>query len=77
MKILYVTRVPTTATHFIFPLAKKLRERGNIVEFAFGPGLGLKDVVESSFPFTMLSMDKMSRSFENIPSYQSTEQGYK
>jgi len=66
MKILYVTRVPTTATHFIFPLAKKLRERGNIVEFTFGPGLGLKDVEELGFPFTILSMNKMSRSFGNI-----------
>ena len=65
MKILFLTRVPMTAMRFIFPFAKRLRERGNIVEFAFGPGEGLKDVEESGFAFTMLSMDEKSSSIKN------------
>jgi glycosyltransferase involved in cell wall biosynthesis len=66
MKILFLTRVPMTAMRFIFPLAKRLRERGNIVEFASGPGESLKDVEESGFPFTLLSMDNRSSSIGNI-----------
>jgi glycosyltransferase involved in cell wall biosynthesis len=66
VKFLYITRVPITAVGFIFPLAHRLRERGNLVEFAFGPGNGLKEVEQSGFPFTMLEMDKNSRSLRNI-----------
>ena len=57
---------PGTAVRFIFPLAKRLRDLGDIVEFAFGPGWGLNEVEESGFRFTVLSMDKKSRSFRNI-----------
>jgi len=66
IKILFVTRVPYTAIAFILPLAKKLRERGNHVEFAFGPGEYNDEIEKAGFRFTMLSMDKMSRSFGNI-----------
>jgi len=66
VKILYITRVPYTSIAFIFPLAKRLREQGSIVEFVSGPGIGVKEMEESGFPFKLLSMDKMSRSFGNI-----------
>jgi glycosyltransferase involved in cell wall biosynthesis len=65
MRILYVTRVPTTI-FFIYPLAKRLRERGNVVEFVFGPGSRLDEIEASGFSFSMLSMNKKSRSFKNI-----------
>jgi glycosyltransferase involved in cell wall biosynthesis len=65
-KILFVARVPSTAAAFILPFAKKLRERGNEVEFAFGPGAMLREVEESGFRFHLLSLDKMSRSFGNV-----------
>jgi glycosyltransferase involved in cell wall biosynthesis len=65
MRILYLTRVPMTAMRFIFPFARRLQERGNIVEFAFGPGEGLKEVEESGFTFTMLSMNEKSSSIKN------------
>jgi glycosyltransferase involved in cell wall biosynthesis len=55
-----------TAMRFIFPLAKRLSERGNLVEFASGPGEGLKDLEESGFPFTLLSMDNRSSSIGNL-----------
>jgi glycosyltransferase involved in cell wall biosynthesis len=66
IKILFITRVPITAVTFIFPFADRLRKRGNRVEFAFGPGEGLKAVEESGFPFTVLSMNKESRSLKNF-----------
>jgi glycosyltransferase involved in cell wall biosynthesis len=66
VKILFLTRVPMTAMRFIFPFAKRLRERGNIVEFAFGPGEGLEEVEQSGYPFTLLSMGNRSSSIENI-----------
>ena len=66
LKILYVTRVPTTAVHFVLPLAKRMREHGHTVEFAFGPGAGLSEMDASGFPYTMLSMEKMSRSPANF-----------
>jgi glycosyltransferase involved in cell wall biosynthesis len=66
MKILFLTRVPSTAVNFILPLAKKLRERGNIVEFAFGPGEMLEELKNEGFRFTDLPMNKMSRSLRNI-----------
>jgi glycosyltransferase involved in cell wall biosynthesis len=66
LKILYLTRVPMTAVRFIFPLANRLRERGNIVEFAFSPGERLKEMETSGFRYTVLSMNKESRSFKNI-----------
>ena len=66
MKILFLTRVPMTASTFIFPFAKRLRERGHLVEFAFGPGEGVREIEASGFPFTMLPMDKRSSSVGNI-----------
>lgn len=66
VKILYVTRVPLTAVRFVLPLAKRMRERGNTVEFAFGPGVGMREMDASGFPYTMLSMEKMSRSPANF-----------
>lgn len=65
VKFLFVTRIPGTAVFFIFPLAKRLREMGNLVEFAFGPGIGLKEVQDSGFPFTLLSMESKSSSLQN------------
>lgn len=65
IRILYVTRVPATAGHIILPLANKLRERGNHVEFAFGPGEELQEMRDSGFLFTVLTMDKKSRSVTN------------
>lgn len=66
MKILYVTRVPSTAFSFVLPLAARMRERGHIVEFSFGPGIGLKEMQSSGFPFTLISMDMKSDSPKNI-----------
>lgn len=66
LKILFLTRVPMTAMRFIFPFAQRLRERGNIVEFAFGPGEGLKEVEQSGFTFFSLSMDNRSTSIQNV-----------
>ena len=66
VKILYVTRVPLTAVRFVLPLAKRMRERGNIVEFAFRPGVGIREMDASGFPYTTLSMEKMSRSPANF-----------
>ena len=66
MKILFLTRVPMTASTFIFPFAMRLRERGHLVEFAFGPGEGVREIEASGFPFTMLPMDKRSSSVGNI-----------
>ena len=65
IKFLFVTRVPITAVRFILPLANKLRARGNTVEFAFGPGEGLREMEASGFPLNILSMDKKSRSAKN------------
>jgi glycosyltransferase involved in cell wall biosynthesis len=65
IKILYITRAPMTANRFILPLAKRLRERGNQVEFAYGPGEQTNEIETLGFPFVILSIDKMSRSFEN------------
>lgn len=65
IKILYVTRVPITAVRFILPLANRLRERGNEVDFAFGPGEGLQEMVNSGFTLNILTMDKKSRSAKN------------
>ncbi len=59
-KILYVTRVPITAARFVLPLATKMRERGNHVEFAFGPGDGLQDMRQSGFPISVLAMESRS-----------------
>jgi glycosyltransferase involved in cell wall biosynthesis len=64
-RFLFVTRVPITAVRFILPLANKLRERGNYVEFAFGPGEGLQELEDSGFSFTILTMNKKSRSAKN------------
>ena len=64
-KILYVTRVPVTSVRFILPLARKMRERGNWVEFAFGPGDGLQDMKESGFPYYVMSMETSSMSSRN------------
>jgi glycosyltransferase involved in cell wall biosynthesis len=66
IKILYITRVPITAKQFILPLANRLRDRGNHVEFAFGPGEGLSEMEASGFPCTLLSMDKKSDSLRNV-----------
>src|SRR3990172_5455218 len=66
VKILYVTRVPTTAASFVLPLANRMREQGNLVEFAFGPGFGLLEMESSGFPFTLLRMNKNSASPKNI-----------
>ena len=66
MKVLFLTRVPMTAMRFIFPLAKKMREQGSIVEFASGPGESMEEMRASGFPFTLLSMNTNSNSIKNI-----------
>ena len=66
LNILFVTRVPITAVRFILPLARRLRERGNQVEFAFGPGEGLSEIEKTGFTYTLLEMDKASRSLKNV-----------
>lgn len=64
-RFLYITRVPITAVRFILPLANRLRERGNHVEFAFGPGEGLQEMEDSGFTFTVLTMNRKSRLAKN------------
>ncbi|HTP13552.1 MAG TPA: glycosyltransferase family 4 protein [Bacteroidota bacterium] len=66
MKILFLTRVPLTAQTFIFPFARKLRDRGDIVEFASGPGEGANGMEAGGFPYRMLAMHKKSSSLGNI-----------
>ncbi len=61
-----MTRVPLTATQFILPLAKRLREGGNHVQFAFGPGDGLPEIEDCGFPFTVMKMHKRSDSVKNV-----------
>ena len=65
-RILYVTRVPLTAARFVLPLARKLTERGNHVEFAFGPGEYLDAMLSSGFPVTLVPMQKNSFALSNF-----------
>ena len=65
-RILYITRVPLTAARFVLPLARKLSERGNHVEFAYGPGEGMDEMLSSVFPVTLLPMEEKSLALRNL-----------
>lgn len=65
-RILFITRVPITASRFVLPFAKKLAGRGNYIQFACGPGEGIDEMVSSGFPLVVLPMEKKSLALRNL-----------
>jgi len=65
-RILYVTRVPITASRIILPLARRLRSMGVEVAFAFGPGEGLDEIAPEGFPYHIVEVSNRSASPANL-----------
>ncbi|UCC84166.1 MAG: glycosyltransferase family 4 protein [Gemmatimonadota bacterium] len=66
MRVLQVTAIPVTALRFVVPLARALRDSGHEVEFATGPGLGLKEIEELGFKVRRMPISRSPFTVRNL-----------